>query len=165
MKQFYPAILIYSRRFLFKSPQIHVEKGFSLIEVVVAMVIMLIALLGVFTVFTYSINYNSGNNSRSQALAVLRKETENLQSARFTPSVTDPILSGGVKTPKVVASADGNNFRVQTTVDDNPSVAGLQVDNFSTLKEITVSVTLDSPSAGWQTAIPATTILRRVRAN
>lgn len=37
------------------------EAGFSLIEVVAAMVVLLIALLGVFTVFTYSVNYNAGD--------------------------------------------------------------------------------------------------------
>lgn len=165
MKQYFPDILICFPTFSLDSQQKFVEKGFSLIEVMAAMVIMLIALLGVFTVFTYSINYNSGNNSRSQALMVLRQETELLQSAGFTPSSVDPVVSGGIKAPKIVASADGSNFSVQTTVDDDPFVGGVQTDNFATLKEITVTVTLESPSPGWQTAMPATTILRKVRSH
>ena len=37
-------------------PKKNGESGFSLVEVIVAMVILLIALLGVFAVFTYSVN-------------------------------------------------------------------------------------------------------------
>lgn len=141
------------------------EDGFSLVEVIAAMVVLLIALLGVFTVFTYSVNYNAGNNSRAQALSVLQQETELLRSAKFTPFITDDALTGGVKPLKFVASADESRFNVQIVVDDDPFTAGIQTDFTKTLKEITVTVRLESPTPGWQTAVPATTILRRVRAN
>ena len=74
------------------------ESGFSLVEVVCALVILLIALLGVFVTFTYSINYNAGNSSRSQALALLQREVEQLRSKKFTPDFTDPALYGGSQT-------------------------------------------------------------------
>lgn len=144
------------------------ESGFTLIEVIIALVMLLIVLLGVFASFTYAINYNAGNNARSQALVVLQQEVERLRSAKFTPdpTVTDPSLTGGVKTPRPIQSADGNRFLIQISVDNDPDVAGIQDDSVATtLKEITVSVTLDRPTPGWQSAIPATVILRRVRAN
>lgn len=141
------------------------EAGFSLIEVVIAMTIFLIALLGVFGTFTYSINYNAGNNARTQALTVLQQEIEQMRSVKFTPTVTDSLLTGGTKTPKVVTSVDGNRFKIQTVVDDDPFTAGVQVNAAKTLKEITISVVLESPTPGWQTSVPATVILRRVRAN
>lgn len=141
------------------------EKGFSLVEVIIAMVVLLIALLGIFTVFTFCINYNAGNNSRAQALSVLQQEIESLRSAKFTPFITDANLTGGTKPPKFVVSADGSTFVVSTVVDDNPFVDGVQTDFAKTLKEITVTVTLESPSPGWQTAVPTITVLRRVRAN
>ena len=65
------------------------EVGFSLIEAIIAMVILMIVLLGMFFTFAYAINYNLGNKSRSQALALLQQEVENLRSAKFTPGTTD----------------------------------------------------------------------------
>lgn len=141
------------------------DAGFTLIEVIIAMVILMIVLLGVFVSFTYAVSYNAGNNSRSQALAVLQQEIELMRSAKFTPALTDANLLGGSKSPRIVSSADGNRFRVQIMVDDDPFTAGIQSDTTRTLKEITLSVTLENPTPGWQTAVPATVILRRVRGN
>lgn len=141
------------------------QGGFSLVEVVVALVIFLIVLLGLVAVFTYAVNYNAGNNSRSQALAVLQKEVELYRSAKYTPLVTDPKLTGGTKTPIPATSADNNKFQIQTVVDDNPSTTPVDVNAATTLKEITVTVTLESPTPGWQTAVPAKVVLRRARAN
>ena len=141
------------------------EAGFSLIEVVIAMIIFLVALLGVFITFTYAVNYNAGNNSRAQGLSVLQQEVEQMRSAKFTPTNTDNLLTGGTKTARIVTSADGNRFKVETVVDDDPFTAGVQIDDTKTLKEINVSVKLENPTPGWQTAVPATVVLRRVRAN
>ena len=141
------------------------DAGFSLIEVIIAMVVLLVALLGVFTVFTFTINYNAGNNSRAQALSVLQRETELLRCAKFTPFMTDADLTGGEKPPKFVVSGDGSRFVVNTIVDDDPFTAGTQTNVTKTLKEITVTVRLESPTPGWQTAVPTTTVLRRVKAN
>ena len=152
------------------------EDGFSLIETVIAMIILLIVVSGVFATFAYAINYNAGNNSRSQALAVLQQEAELMRSAKFTPTTTDNYtpgtpddgrrdITGGTKASRVVTSANGFSFKVQTTVDDDPFTAGVQVNSSTTLKEITITVTLNSPTPGWQTAVPATIVLRRVQAN
>lgn len=150
---------------LSKEKQKSNEAGFTLIEVIIAMIIFLVALLGVFITFTYAVNFNAGNNSRAQGLSVLQQEVEQLRSAKFTPTVTDSLLTGGIKTARIVTSADGNRFKVETTVDDDPADNTVLIDNTKTLKEITISVTLENPTPGWQTAVPATVILRRVRAN
>ena len=143
------------------------EAGFSLVEATCALIILLIALAGVATTFTYAINYNAGNNSRAQALAVLQQEVEQMRSAKFTPPPNgmDASLAGGRKTPRVISTVDGKRFRIQTVIDDDPLTAGVQVDNTKTIKEISVTVSLDNPTPGWQTAVPATVVLRRVRAN
>lgn len=140
-------------------------KGFTLVEAVAAFTVFLIALLGVFTAFTFCVNYNAGNYARTQALTVLQREAEQLRSARFTPYTTDAALTGGTKPVKYVVSADGNRYSVQTVVDDDPAAAGVQTDLTKKFKEITITVSLENPTPGWQTAIPATTIVRRVRAN
>lgn len=142
------------------------EADFSLVEAVIALIILLIVVSGVFATFAYAVNYNAGNNSRSQALAVLQQEAELMRSAKFTSSTTDNYTPGtpddgrrditaGVKATRIATSANGFSFKVQTTV----------VDISTTLKEITITVMLDSPTLGWQTAVPATVVLRRVQAN
>jgi type II secretory pathway pseudopilin PulG len=144
------------------------EEGFTLIEAACSLVIILIALLGVAFAFTYSVTYNAGNHSRSQALAVLQEEVEKLRAAKFTPTQTDTSLTGGVKTAKIVPSPGGAQFRIEVSVDNDPFTAGIQTEAASpnpTLKEITVTATLTNPSPGWQMAVPASIILRRVRAN
>ncbi len=141
------------------------EKGFSLIEVVIALTILLIALLGVLTTITYAITYNTGNSLRSQSLAVMQQQIEILQSAKYNPTVTDQILSGGLKSPAVVKSADGNIFRVEIAVDDNPFAAGVQTDSAKTLKEISIVVTPETSVGGWQNSAAAKVTIRRVRGN
>lgn len=141
------------------------EAGFSLVEVVAAMTIFLVAMLGVFVTFTYAVSYNAGNNSRTQALSVLQQEVERLRSKKFLPTNTDDDLKGGKKASKSVTSADGNKFKVDITVDDDPFTPDIQTDDDKTIKEIFVTVTLERPTPGWQTSVPATVVLRRVRGN
>ena len=144
------------------------EKGFTLVETTCALVIILISLLGIAFSFTYAINYNAGNQSRAQALGLLQQEVEQIRAAKFTPNVTDPALTGGVKASRSVLSPTGTHFTVQDTVDNDPFTAGVQDDTAapnSTLKEITIIIRLEAPSPGWQTAVPATVVLRRTRSN
>ena len=141
------------------------QRGSSLVEVTIAMVIFLIALLGVFITFTYAVNYNAGNNSRAQALAILQQEVEQLRAAKFTSGGTDDSLKGGKKARRISTLAGGGRFRVDITVDDDPITAGTQTDSTKTIKEIKVEVALDNPTPGWQTSVPAVIFLRRVRGN
>ncbi len=141
------------------------DAGFTLIEVAFAMVIILVALLGVVFTFTYVISYNAGNSTRSKALAVLQQQVEQLRAAKFTPTITDPILWGGTQAP-ITVTADGSKFTVRIVVDNDPFTAGVQDETTPTsLKEVSVTANLASPSPGWQLAIPATVILRRTRGN
>lgn len=152
--------------------------GFTLLEVVIAMVILMVAVLGVFAAFTYSTRYNTGNSQRSQALSVFQKEVELLRSAKFTPGIVDSTINtpdngqrditGGIKADRVVTSADGRTYLVHTEIDDDPFTAGVQVNpvpTAPTLKEITLTVTPQGADGNWVTASKATIIFRRVRAN
>ncbi|MCA1589019.1 MAG: prepilin-type N-terminal cleavage/methylation domain-containing protein [Acidobacteria bacterium] len=153
--------------------------GFSLIEVVIALVILMIALLGVFSVFTYAIVHNAGNKSRAQAVQVMQGAVERLRAARFNNAETDPILLGGVKPTETVTTPDGFSYSVNITVDNEPAVGGLQDETYTclspqgdaidcTLKEIDVVVTPDALSGlnnDWRVAVPARIIMRRVRGN
>ena len=143
------------------------EKGSSLIEVTIALLILLIALLGVFVTFAYAVNYNTANNSRVQALAVLRQQVELLRSAKFTPQITDANLIGGTRPALIVPAADGSRLQINLAVDNDLVTGGIQSTNESTttIKEITLLITPVNTTAGWQLTPQATVVLRRVRAN
>lgn len=153
------------QNFIFKQKNRQSEAGFSLVEVTVAMVIFLIAILGVFISFTFAVNYNAGNSSRAQALALLQQRVEQMRSAKFTPTLTDASLVGGEKTPEIIVAPDSNAYKIQVTVDDDPFTPNTQVDTTKLIKEVKVTVTLERPTPGWQTSVPATVVLRRVRGN
>jgi type II secretory pathway pseudopilin PulG len=157
------------------SDSTELEKGFSLIEVVIALLIIMIAVLGVFHAVTYAIVYNYGNKTRGQALSVMQQEVEVLRSKKFTLAVTDPDLAGGTHT-KTVTTSTGMPFEVEYVVDNEPMVDGIQDDTYQCLtpqavvipcsfKEITVLVKMIEPAPDWRSAVPPRTILRRTRGN
>lgn len=143
------------------------EAGFSLIEVISSMVILLIVLLGVFITFTYSINYNAGNSSRSQALSVLQREVEKMRSLRFKHDFTDPNLYGGIKPDRSEVYLNGNRFNVSVSIDNNPATPAIDANEAvePSIKQIKITVALERPTPGWQTAVPISVILQRVRGN
>ena len=142
-----------------------------MIEVIIAMVILLVALLGVFMTISYAVNYNSGNSTRTKTLAVLQQEVERLRSAKFTPSLTDNLLLGTAAAGVTrTVTVDNLIFNITTIVDNDPATNGIQDEAArpsadTSFKELTVTARLASPSPGWQTAIPSTVILRRVKSN
>ena len=156
--------------------------GFSILETVVAMVIIMVAMLGALQAINYSVIYNAGNATRAQNLAILQQEVERLRSAKFTPAGVDSAalpgtgacrtdaqrdITGGQKPDCTVDAPNGGRFRVSTAVDDNPfnGPNTYDVDATTRIKEITVQVRLDSPTPGWQTAVPARVVLRRTIGN
>lgn len=142
------------------------QRGFTLIETAVALVIILVALLGVVFTFTYAINYNSGNNARAASLAVLQQQVELVRAAKFTPTITDPLVQGGTKADQDIATPNGMHFTVSITVDNDPFTPDIQDESTpTTLKEITITSRLSSPTPGWQFNIPTTVVLRRTRSN
>lgn len=149
------------------------EAGFSLIEAAVAIVVIFIALIGVAWSITYAINYNAGNNNRAKTLAVLQQEVERLRSAKFSPSATDSILNGCdllQSCSESMVTSESFTFKIVKTVDNNPATAEIDdetevLSSATSFKEIRISATLANPSPGWQTAVPAEVVLRRVKSN
>jgi type II secretory pathway pseudopilin PulG len=146
------------------------QNGFSLIEAVIALLILMVAVVGVFGAFVYSTRFNTGNSRRSQSLSVLQREIESLRSAKFTPTITDYTpanidLTGGIKTPRTVTGADNASYLVETTVDDDPFTANVQVDTTKSMKEITIKVTPLNVTGTWITANQVQAVFRRVRSN
>lgn len=168
------------------------QHGFTMIEMIIALVILFVAVMGVFAAVTYATKYNRGNSQRSQALAVMQREVELIRSAKFTPTVVSNLttptttcltvddgsrdITGGDKAEQVRCGIDGTMYIVKTRIDDDPAVAGLQVypgpSPVPTLKEITITVTPVSPEGQtksgqdtWVLGNPIRVVFRRVRAN
>jgi Tfp pilus assembly protein PilV len=156
------------------------DDGFTLVEVIIALVILMISVMGIFAVFAYATVYNTGNSMRSQALSTLQAEAEKIRSAKFTPTITDNYtpgtpddgrrdLTGGTKAARTVTAVNGTTYTVQTIVDNDPFTVGVQNDAAvpnPKLKEITLTVTPQSSRPGsWVVANPVRVVYRRVRAN
>ena len=145
------------------------ESGMSLIETTIALVIIMVALLGVVHAFTYTVIYNAGNAARSEGLAVLQRETENLRAAKWTSNGMHSSVAGTGPTCDPVVTITNSDyagqFEIERTVDDDPFTDGCQVDANTQLKEITLTVRLATFSPGWQMAVPATVVFRRTRGN
>jgi type II secretory pathway pseudopilin PulG len=149
------------------------ERGMTLIETTVALVIIMIALLGVVHTFTYAVTYNYGNAIRTESLALIQKEVETLRAAKWTSSGIDPtgLLDGTGNNcdpvVTIVASPNGGAFRVERIVDDDPSTPTVcEIDPDTQLKDVTVTVRIatdDNPA--WWFAVPNTVVLRRTRGN
>jgi type II secretory pathway pseudopilin PulG len=149
------------------------ESGFTLIEAAIALVIIMIALLGVAWTISYSINYNAGNSNRAKTLAVLQQEVERLRSAKFTPVFTEPLLAGcdlGATCSSSIVTTESLSFIITKTVDNDPTTVEIDDEteipsSDTSFKEIRISANLANPSPGWQTAVPAEVVLRRVKSN
>lgn len=104
------------------------KSGFSLVEVMIALVILMVSMMGILRVFTYAVQYNTGNNMRSQALTVLQKEAEVYRSSKFVPSFQDANMRAGVKPVKEVTALDNTVYLVATTIDDNITTSAIEDD-------------------------------------
>jgi prepilin-type N-terminal cleavage/methylation domain-containing protein len=114
------------------------EKGFSLIETTIAMLLMLIVALGSASLFSFSIYNNSGGSDRAVALAIAQQAMEALRGAKFNGTTTDPQLNAGTVVQNGVLR-DGRSFNVTRTV----------VDTSTTLKSITITVGGQNIVKGW----------------
>ena len=107
------------------------DRGFTLIETTIALLILMVATLGVAALFVYSINYNSGANDRALALAIAQQQMERLRKTPIAQVVTP-----AQPEPDVVMAR--RSYSVVTTVDGS-----------ATLKRITIQVTPKGAGANW----------------
>lgn len=116
------------------------ERGFTLIEITIALIISMVVGLGSAAMFSYSIKNNSGASERTLAAAVAQHELERIRSV---PSFTHVSLdvTAGVNT--TVASA-GRNYTVNKVVCITAACGGN-----AELKVITITVTPQGGQIGW----------------
>jgi len=112
------------------------QKGFTLLETAIAMVVMMIGGLGIAAVFSYAVKNNTGARDRAVSLAVAQQEVERLRTLPFNDA-------GLVATPNNVTPTTlkngGRRYSVLTTI----------VDTTTSSKMIQVQVTPLSNSDAW----------------
>ena len=121
------------------------ERGFTLIETTIAMLIMMIASVGIAGLFLYSQNYNTGANDRTLAMAVAQKRMEWLRNISFdsTTRVQAYAYPGGGLGATDADGVDeattsaGRSYTVTTIIENFDGVT----DANSTRKTITIRVT------------------------
>lgn len=106
--------------------------GFTLIEVLVAMVIFSISSLAVTSLMVGSMQHISNNGQRSEAIALAQEALEGLRSAPYDELATGSDLD-------IPSSTDGTTFDVNWRVYTNDPMAGV--------KRIVVTVTWNHKGA------------------
>jgi Tfp pilus assembly protein PilV len=127
------------------------QRGFTLIETTIALVVMMVVGLGAASLFFFAANTNMGANDRDLAMAVAQKRMEWLRSMPLndaTRTVAYSFPNGGLKatTEPVVETTTngGRSYKVTTTITDlDTDAENTTTSNAipATIKIITVQVT------------------------
>lgn len=91
------------------------NKGFTLVEFLVAMVIMMVGLLGLLQTVNYAINHNMSNQLRQEA-AMLADDRMNQEKIKTFELISSPVMRS-VTVPRVVNGAFRNYSVVKTNSD------------------------------------------------
>jgi Tfp pilus assembly protein PilV len=119
------------------------ERGFTLIETAIALLVMMIVMLGVASVFAFAVFNNSNGTDRAQTLAVAQQRLETLRNLKFSDVAMDDDLKAGDHTLTVrrgQGDEAGRKYKIDWTVVDNET---------QTLKTITVNVTPITAGPAW----------------
>jgi Tfp pilus assembly protein PilV len=139
------------------------QRGFTLLEAAIALVVLMIIGLGIASLFTYAIKANSRADDRELAMAIAQKRMEWLRTIPFTTqtrSVAYSYPNGGLAATSPSGVTEnvtnaGRPFVVNTIITDLSTVpAGNPDAGAVTVKRIQVSVT----PAGATTAFESVTI-------
>jgi Tfp pilus assembly protein PilV len=127
------------------------ERGFTLVETTISMVVMMVAGLAVASLFVFSTQNNVGGNERALAMAVAQQQMEQLRSVSF-----DSTLLNAGTTTSTVSSSDRDYTVVKAITDEvNPDNSVKQ------LRRITITVTpVGGSRANW-TRTPVTLVALR----
>ena len=139
------------------------QRGFTLLEAAIALVVLMIIGLGIASLFTYAIQANSRADDRELAMAIAQKRMEWLRTIPFTTQTRHVAFSypnGGLEVTSAQGVTEtvtnaGRSYVVNTIIQDLSFVpAGNPDAGQPTVKRIQVSVT----PAGAVTAFESVTI-------
>jgi uncharacterized protein (TIGR02598 family) len=139
------------------------QKGFTLLEAAMALVVLMVIGLGIASLFTYSIQANSNADDRELAMTIAQMRMEWLRTIPFTTQTRQVAFSfpdGGLRATtadgvsETVTNA-GRSYVVRTVIEDLSFVPDGDPDEAApTVKRIQISVT---PSIA-QTAFETVTV-------
>lgn len=130
------------------------ERGFTLLEAAIALVMLMVIGLGIASLFSYAVQANGRADDRELAMAIAQKRMEWLRTIPFTTLTRTVAFSfpdgglGATATAGVTETVTnaGRSYTVNTVITDLSVVPNGNPDQGApTLKRITVSVT---PTAG-----------------
>ena len=107
------------------------EKGFTLLEIVIALVIMMVVGLAAVGGFAFAIRYNLAASDRAASMSIANSAIEKLRALPFTDSGL-----AAATTTTTVSDGASRTYTLTVTVADAVIVSGK-----TTLKSITVVVT------------------------
>jgi Tfp pilus assembly protein PilV len=107
------------------------QRGFTLIETSISMVVMMVAGLAVSSLFVFSTQNNVGGNERALAMAVAQQQMEQLRSQTFDSTS----LSTGTTTTNVHSS--DRDYTVVKAITDEVNANN----SVKQLRKITITVT------------------------
>lgn len=132
------------------------ERGFTLIETCISMVVMMIAGLACASLFVFSLENNVGGNERALAMAVAQHQLEQLRTVTFE----DASLAVGTTTTTVTSASHDYTVVKRITNETNPNGSN------KNLRKITVSVTpQDGAHANWTRSAVTVVSLRSTLAS
>lgn len=127
------------------------ERGFTLVETCISMVVMMIAGLAVSSLFVFSLQNNVGGNERALAMAVGQQQLEQLRSVTFE----DTTMNVGTST-STVRSAN-HDYTVVKSITNETNTNGSN----KNLRKITITVTPRDGSYGTWTRSSVTLVSLR----
>src|SRR5215204_5125701 len=141
------------------------QRGFTLLEAAIAMVVLMIIGLGIASLFTYAIQANSRADDRELAMAIAQQRMEWLRTIPFTTQTRSLAFSypnGGLAATSVGGVTEnvtnaGRPYVVNTIITDLGTVpAGNPDAGAPTLKRIQVSVTPGGAATAFESVTIAT---------
>ncbi len=138
------------------------ERGFTMIETAIALVVMMIVGLGAASLFFYAAQNNIGANDREMAMAVAQKRMEWLRSIPFNETNRNLAYGypgGGLRATanpvSETTTSGGRSYQVTTTITDvDTDLANTATSNAipATTKTITIQVRPIGAGPGWSRA-------------
>ncbi|MCA1615737.1 MAG: hypothetical protein LC800_16875 [Acidobacteria bacterium] len=132
------------------------QRGFTVIESTIGMLILMVAALGVASMFTYAANHNAGGVSRTIALTVAQHRLELLRDLPFDSA---QLAATAVNPAPQTVTRSGGTFQVTTIIADAAGSAPLPATAVRR-KTITVRVTPLGKGFGYAAA-PVTLVTTR----
>ena len=141
------------------------QRGFTVLEAAIALVILMIIGLGIASLFTYSIQANGKADDRELAMTIARKRMEWLRTIPFTTqtrSVAYAFPDGGLAATATAGVSEtvtnaGRSYTVNTVISDLNFVPVGQPDaGACTRKRIQISVTPARATTNFETVTVST---------